>query len=62
MDEDVKEVLVNIYFDLGGAKGKGLKKKHHFEKMAENKGRKLKAFCKFGSTSVIASMLRYQRK
>ena len=27
-DEDVKEVLVNVYFDLGGAKGKGLKKKN----------------------------------
>ena len=25
LDEDVKEALVNIYFDIGGAKGKGLK-------------------------------------
>ena len=28
LDEDIKEVLVNVFFDNGGAKGKGVKKKH----------------------------------
>ena len=50
MDEDVKEVLVNVYFDLGGAKGKGLKKRRDYEKLAGEKGRKLKALRKFGGT------------
>ena len=39
-DTDVKEVLVNLYFDIGGAKGKGLKKMRDFEtisKKAKNK-------------------------
>ena len=49
-DEDVKEVLVNVYFDLGGAKGKGLKKKKHFERLAKAKGRKVVALKKFGAT------------
>ena len=30
-DEDVRESLVNICFDLGGARGKGLKKKRNYE-------------------------------
>ena len=30
-DKDAKEALVNIFFDIGGAKGKGLKKKKEFE-------------------------------
>ena len=41
---------MNIYFDIGGAKGKGLKKKHNYEKIAKEKGRKLKALHQFGST------------
>ena len=49
-DEDMREVLVNIYFDLGGAKGKGLKKKKAYEKLGKDKGRKLVALKKFGST------------
>ena len=50
LDDDVREVLVNIYFDLGGANGKGLKKKHEYERLAREKGRKLKALRKFGGT------------
>ena len=47
-DEDVKEVLVNVYFDIGGAKGKGLKKKKNFEALAKKKGRSVVALKKFG--------------
>ena len=50
LDEDVREAIVNIYFDLGGAKGKGLKKKKDYEKMARQNGWKLTALKKFGST------------
>ena len=50
LDEDIKETLVNIYFDIGGAKGKGLKKKKAYEKIAKDKRRKLFALKKFGST------------
>ena len=39
------KTLVNIYFDIGGAKVKGLKKK-----IAKDKGRKVLALKKFGST------------
>ena len=49
-DEDIRETLLNIYFDIGGAKGKGLKKKKAYEKIAKDKGRKLLALKKFGST------------
>jgi hypothetical protein len=45
-DEDVKEALVNIYFDIGGAEGKGLKKKKVFEEIAKSKGRKIVALRK----------------
>ena len=37
-DNDSQEALVNIYFDFGGAKGKGLKRKKQFEKVALDKG------------------------
>ena len=50
LDQDIREALVNIYYDIGGAKGKGLKKKHEYEKIAKEKGRSLKALHKFGST------------
>jgi hypothetical protein len=49
-DEDVKEALVHTYFDIGGAKGKGLKRKKEFEELAKKIGIKLKALRKFGST------------
>ena len=49
-DEDIKPALVNIYFDIGGAKGKGLKKKHQYEGIAKAKHRKLSAIKKFGET------------
>ena len=37
-DNDSKEALVNIFFDLGGAKGKGVKRKKEFEKNAQSMG------------------------
>ena len=46
-DNDVKEVLVNVYFDIGGAKGKGLKKRKNYQAIAKAKHRKLKALKKF---------------
>ena len=49
-DNDVKEVLVNVYFDIGGAKGKGLKKRKNYQAIVKAKHRKLKALKKFGST------------
>ena len=49
-DEDVAMAAMNIYFDLGGAKGKGLKRKKEFEKVAEDKGIEVKAFKKLCST------------
>ena len=48
-DKDVKEALINIYYDLGGAKGKGLKKKD-FEKVSRDIGIKPVPFKKFCST------------
>ena len=50
MDEDIKEVLVNVFFDIGGAKGKGVKQKHHYERLAKEKKRQIKALTKFGAT------------
>ena len=49
-DENISETLFNIYFDIGGSKGKGLKKKKAYKKIAKDKGRKLLALKKFGST------------
>ena len=37
-DGDVVKTLVDIYYDLGGAPGKGLAKKHEFEKICESIG------------------------
>ena len=37
-DKDIIQLLVNIYYDLGGAPGKGLTKKHAFEKICEEEG------------------------
>ena len=42
--------MVNIYFDIGGAAGKGLKKKKDYEQIATLKRRKLLALQKFGIT------------
>ena len=47
-DTDIQQALVNIYMDIGGAKGKGLKKKKAFETVCGNIGlkpRPLKKFC-----------------
>ena len=47
-DADIQQALVNIYMDIGGAKGKGLKKKKAFETVCGNIGlkpRPLKKFC-----------------
>ena len=49
-DPDIKEALVHIYFDIGGATGKGLKKKRAFEGKAKAKKRRIKALRKYGST------------
>ena len=51
-DTDVKEVLVNLYFDIGGAKGKGLKKMRDFETIAKKAKNKsvTKKLRKFGAT------------
>ena len=47
---DVKEALVDLYQDLGGAKGRGLKKKKEFEELAWDMGVKVTAFKRFVST------------
>ena len=49
-NNDVKEVLVNVYFDIGGENGKGLKKRKNYQAIAKAKHRILKALKKFGST------------
>ena len=49
-DPDMKQALVDVYFDLGGAKGKGLKKRKEFQALAAEMGIELKAFLKFVST------------
>ena len=36
-DPDIKQVLVDTYFDLGGAPGKGLKKQKDFIKVCKEK-------------------------
>ena len=35
-DSDMKPALTDLYYDIGGAKGKGLKKKKEFEETARN--------------------------
>ena len=42
--------LVNIYFDLGGAKGKGLSKKKSYEAVCESIGLTSQKFKKFSET------------
>ena len=49
-DKDAKEALVNIFFDIRGAKGKGLKKNKEFEKNCEEIGLSPLPFKKFCST------------
>ena len=49
-DPDVEHVVVDMYQDLGGAKGKGLKKKKDFEKICKSIGLKPSAFKQYGST------------
>lgn len=47
---DVKEALVDLYMDLGGAKGKGLKKKKAFERLARSMGISIMTFKRFVQT------------
>ena len=37
-DPDIERALVNIYMDVGGAPGRGLKRKKHFEKICLDMG------------------------
>ena len=48
--KDLSFVFMDVVYDLGGAPGKGNKRKLEFEKMAKEKGRKLKALHTYGST------------
>ena len=49
-DSDMHPALVNIYFDLGGAKGKGLAKKKEYEAKCESIGLVPQDFKKFSET------------
>ena len=49
-DSDLQPGLVNIYFDLGGAKGKGSKKKKDFEAACKLIGLVPDAYKKFCQT------------
>ena len=49
-DSDIQQALVNIYCDLGGAKGRGLKRKKAFEIVCQEKGIIPIPFKKFCST------------
>ena len=49
-DPDIKSALVDVYQDIGGAKGRGLKKKREFEKVAKEVGVEPKPFKRFVST------------
>ena len=48
-DPDMEPALVNIYIDLGGAKGKGVKKKKEFEAVFQSIGLKPVPFKRFVS-------------
>merc|ERR1739842_215537 len=49
-DEDVKMALVNVFLDLGGHEGYGLKKKKEFESLCASYGFKPSAFKRFVDT------------
>ena len=49
-DPDMEPALVDIYIDLGGAKGKGVKKKKEFEAVCQSIGLKPVPFKRFVST------------
>ena len=46
-DSDMKHAMVDIYQDLGGAKGRGLKKKREFESSCLKRGHQPQPFSKF---------------
>ena len=48
--DTLPEMFIDLYYDLGAAPGKGNKRKLKFEEIAKAKGRKLKAFHKYGNT------------
>ena len=56
-DNDCHEVLVNIFQDLGGVKGKGLKKKKAFKDVCRKKGVQVAAFKKLCTTRFRAYVL-----
>ena len=47
---DIKEALVDLYMDLGGAKGKGLKRKKEFEALAKAMGISVMALKRYVQT------------
>ena len=49
-DADLKMALVDIYFDIGGAPGKGLKRMKEFKSLCKERGHIPKPFKKFIST------------
>lgn len=49
-DPDMKEALVDLYYDIGGAKGKGLKKQKECLKVAEEMGHNFSPIKRFVST------------
>lgn len=44
------EVFIDVIYDIGGAPGKGLKKKEAFERLAKEKGREVVPFASYGGT------------
>ena len=49
-DPDMKEALVDLYYDIGGAKGKGLKKQKECLKVVEEMGHNFSPIKRFVST------------
>ena len=49
-DPDIEKALVNVYLDIGGQKGRGLKRKKAFERVAKEVGISPEPIKKFVST------------
>ena len=54
VDPDMKQAMVDLYFDIGGAKGKGLKKMKKCQAVAKAMGMDFKPIKKFVSTRLDA--------
>ena len=52
-DEEIKDALVNVFMDLGGHEGYGLKKKKEFESLCSSYGFKPTPFKRFVDTSPV---------